>query len=165
MKTDNNSSLSGRRLQLFMILFISATVTSAFVSPLVFQHSTVTTPMIPPQRSSSSSNNAAIRTRTWQLQVVIPGVDMALMDAAIAVVSAAAGAASQLPRIQQLEKDLDTARSALTQVCHLLIMTVLIYIPACFCDVVQYHRRCGLRRTRRRTTIQRHPLFSSLILT
>lgn len=164
MKTDNNSSLSGRRLQLFMILFISATVTSAFVSPLVFQHSTVTTPMILPQGSSSSSN-AAIRTRTWQLQVVIPGVDMALMDAAIAVVSAAAGAASQLPRIQQLEKDLDTARSALTQVRHLLIVTVLIYVPACFCDVVQYHRRCGLRRTRRRSTIQRHPLFSSLILT
>ncbi len=47
---------------------------------------------------------------------LLPAVDIAMMDAAIAVVSAAAGAASQFPRIQQLERDLDSARSALTEV-------------------------------------------------
>lgn len=36
------------------------------------------------------------------------------MDVGIAVVSAAAGAVSQLPRIQQLERELKTVRAALT---------------------------------------------------
>lgn len=120
MKTYINRSLSGRRQQLFRLLLMSVTVTSAFVSPsVVLQHGTITTPIIPPQGRDGKSNVAS-PSRTWQLHVVIPGVDIALMDAAIAVVSAAAGAASQLPRIQQLEKDLDLARCALTQVCYLL---------------------------------------------
>jgi chromosome segregation ATPase len=38
-----------------------------------------------------------------------------MIDAGIAVVSAAAGAASQLPRIQQLERDLRTAKDSLTK--------------------------------------------------
>ena len=143
MKAHNNSSNAGRRKQLFMLLFMSATVTSAFVSPLVSQHSTVTTSTIPSQGSRISSNSAS-SSRTWQLRVIIPGVDMAMMDAAIAVVSAAAGAASQLPRIQQLEKDLDLARRALTQVCHFLccIITILSWIHTLF--GVFCHHPCRL---------------------
>lgn len=43
-------------------------------------------------------------------------LDPNVMDAAIALTSAAAGAASQLPRIQQLESELESTRSALTMV-------------------------------------------------
>jgi len=43
-------------------------------------------------------------------------IDPSIVDAAIALTSAAAGAASQFPRIQKLEQELDSARSALTQV-------------------------------------------------
>lgn len=52
----------------------------------------------------------------------IPGLvdigiaDLGLADLGIAVASAAAGVASQAPRIQQLEKDLELAHSALTEV-------------------------------------------------
>jgi hypothetical protein len=41
-------------------------------------------------------------------------LDPNLIDVTIAVVSAAAGAASQLPRIQELEKEVNEARDALT---------------------------------------------------
>ena len=67
----------------------------------------------PSLKSRQNDRNQCISTTC---QRVIPGIDMVMMDAAIAVVSAAAGAATQLPRIQQLEKDLDAARSAITQV-------------------------------------------------
>lgn len=46
--------------------------------------------------------------------MVVP-LDPVSLDIGIAVVSAAVGAASQLPRIQQLERELETARSALTK--------------------------------------------------
>ena len=126
MKTNKDGSLSGRRQQLLLVLFMSATVASAFVSPSVVQHSSMATSTIPTQ--GSGSKNVASTSRAWQLRVLIPGVDMAIMDAAIAVVSAAAGAASQLPRIQLLEKDLDMARSALTQVCCLLYGSSPIFV-------------------------------------
>ena len=48
------------------------------------------------------------------LNMVVP-LDPVSLDIGIAVVSAAVGAASQLPRIQQLERELETARSALTK--------------------------------------------------
>lgn len=43
-------------------------------------------------------------------------LDPNLIDVTIAVVSAAAGAASQLPKIQELEKEVSEAREALTMV-------------------------------------------------
>lgn len=42
-------------------------------------------------------------------------LDPMMVDAGIAVVSAAAGAATQLPRIQQLERELKSAKESLTQ--------------------------------------------------
>ena len=65
--------------------------------------------MVRPRAATSTSTASSCR-------YLLPAVDIAMMDAAIAVVSAAAGAASQFPRIQQLERDLDSARSALTEV-------------------------------------------------
>ena len=65
--------------------------------------------MVRPRAATSTSTGSSCR-------YLLPAVDIAMMDAAIAVVSAAAGAASQFPRIQQLERDLDSARSALTEV-------------------------------------------------
>jgi hypothetical protein len=47
---------------------------------------------------------------------LVTAVDPQMVDAAIAVVSAAAGAATQMPRIQRLEKELKDARSALSEV-------------------------------------------------
>jgi hypothetical protein len=43
-------------------------------------------------------------------------VEPIITEVAIAAVSAAAGAASQIPRIQNLEKELKLAKSALTEV-------------------------------------------------
>lgn len=43
-------------------------------------------------------------------------VDLGVVDLGIAVASAAAGVASQAPRIQELEKDLELAHSALNEV-------------------------------------------------
>ena len=43
-------------------------------------------------------------------------MDPLSVNAAVAVVSAAAGAASQVPKIQELERELEIAKLALTEV-------------------------------------------------
>ena len=52
-------------------------------------------------------------TTTSRLQLVDP----ITVNVGIAVVSAAAGAATQIPKIQELERELDIAKLALTEVC------------------------------------------------
>jgi hypothetical protein len=70
---------------------------------------------------------APVLSRSHRLEMIIePGL---LIDGAIAIVSAAAGAASQFPRIQELERELGIARSSLTEVrrprCYTLIGLLL----------------------------------------
>ena len=69
--------------------------------------------------------------RSYRLEMIIePGL---LMDGAIALVSAAAGAASQFPRIQELERELGVARSALTEVRGPRYDTVIGLLLAVLC--------------------------------
>ena len=121
-------------MSLFLLLLFS-TSASAFLSPhRGQQHHTQPSSTKPIIGIAAAVPRCTATSTTCRR--VIPGVDMALMDAAIAVVSAAAGAASQLPRIQQLEKDVSAARSALTQVLkmtmfcifcrHLMSVSVLV---------------------------------------
>ncbi len=56
------------------------------------------------------------KSRSRILMVDPSLLDPNLIDVTIAVVSAAAGAASQLPKIQELEKEVSKAREALTMV-------------------------------------------------
>jgi hypothetical protein len=74
-----------------LLLTVATHVTSAFVIVAA-----------PPQQGTATARAAVI--------------EPFMIDGAIALASAAAGAASQFPRIQQLERELDSARSALTQV-------------------------------------------------
>jgi predicted lipid-binding transport protein (Tim44 family) len=105
--------LFSTRMAMLLVLLFSSSA-SAFVSPhRGQQHHTQQSSTKPIVIAAAVPRCTATSTTCRR---VIPGVDMALIDAAIAVVSAAAGAASQLPRIQQLEKDVSAARSALTQV-------------------------------------------------
>lgn len=64
------------------------------------------------QQQPRTASDAGTTTKTTRHQMVIDPVMM--VDAGIAVVSAAAGAASQFPRIQELERQLKTARESLT---------------------------------------------------
>ena len=59
-----------------------------------------------------------IRVEASRRDVVLDpsALDPNVVDVTIAVVSAAAGAATQVPRIQQLEKDLEGARADLLEV-------------------------------------------------
>jgi hypothetical protein len=71
-------------------------------------------------------------SRSYRLEmipemIIEPGL---LMDGAIALVSAAAGAASQFPRIQELERELGIARSALTEVRGPRYYTVIGFLSA-----------------------------------
>mmetsp|Transcript_32817 Transcript_32817/g.54195 ORF Transcript_32817/g.54195 Transcript_32817/m.54195 type:complete len:213 (-) Transcript_32817:187-825(-) len=79
-----------RRVALLLALLLATDGTSAFV----------VTP--PPSIRCSSTERAAV-------------IEPYMIDGAIALASAAAGAASQFPRIQQLERELGSARSALTK--------------------------------------------------
>lgn len=54
--------------------------------------------------------------RSFVGMVVEPLFEPAFMDVSIALLSAAAGAASQFPRIQELERELTTTKAALTKV-------------------------------------------------
>lgn len=75
---------------------------SFVASPPVSLHSMATMFRQEGRRNSAMSN----------LKIVL---DPTMVDAGIAVVSAAAGAASQLPRIQQLERDLRSAKESLSK--------------------------------------------------
>jgi hypothetical protein len=54
-------------------------------------------------------------TRNCNSRRMLVPIDPIMVDMGIAVASAAAGVASQLPKIQQLEQDVLRARSALTE--------------------------------------------------
>lgn len=60
----------------------------------------------------ATSTRRPVTTQPAPLHILDPA---ASMDLGIAVVSAAAGAASQWPRIQSLERELSTTRAALTE--------------------------------------------------
>lgn len=60
--------------------------------------------------SSSRASEASRQTRLF----ILP-TDPLFLDLGIAAVSAAAGAASQLPRIQELQRELDISRAALSE--------------------------------------------------
>jgi hypothetical protein len=60
--------------------------------------------------SSSRASEASRQTRLF----ILP-TDPLFLDLGIAAVSAAAGAVSQLPRIQELQRELEISRAALTE--------------------------------------------------
>jgi hypothetical protein len=63
--------------------------------------------------SPSCSSRASEGSR--QTRLFLLPTDPLFMDMGIAAVSAVAGAASQLPRIQELQRELDISRAALTE--------------------------------------------------
>lgn len=67
-----------------------------------------------PSSSSCAWEEAASRQSTTTRLFILP-TDPLFMDMGIAAVSAAAGAASQLPRIQELQRELEISRAALTE--------------------------------------------------
>jgi hypothetical protein len=83
---------------------------------LLFQYSVqVSSFLVTNGVSSWQIRSPTVSSKTVCVNVV-PGLDLMMIDAAIAVVSAAAGAASQIPRIQELEVNLQEARASLTEV-------------------------------------------------
>ena len=67
--------------------------------------------------TTNPTTRRATTSTTSRLQLVDP----ITVNVGIAVVSAAAGAATQIPKIQELERELDIAKLALTEVCNVKV--------------------------------------------
>jgi hypothetical protein len=96
-KKNINGSFSGTRTIRMML-------STLFVSALLFAFTEGFVPR------SSRASEASRQTRLF----ILP-TDPLFLDLGIAAVSAAAGAASQLPRIQELQRELEISRAALTE--------------------------------------------------
>ena len=73
---------------------------------------------------TTTNNNPTTTTRriaTTTTSTCLQLVDPITVNVGIAVVSAAAGAATQIPKIQELERELDIAKLALTEVCNVKV--------------------------------------------
>ena len=95
------------------------TITSSIAVMLMMAITTVVafTNTNPATRTTPTSSSTTTASTTTRLQLVDP----ITVNVGIAVVSAAAGAATQIPKIQELERELDIAKLALTEVCNVKV--------------------------------------------